>query len=157
MGEAEDAPNDFCGREPDGVLKQPGHVSPPLSFQTRRACLAFDPARVSPAALIGRVAERHAIRDLFVQNPPIEELIARLYRDRRMMPQAVEWLERASQAPAPNESDGHQLLYELADALEKAGESARALAILLELQSEAGSYRDGDERIDRLTKVQARG
>lgn len=46
-----------------------------------RACLAFDPARVSPAALIGRVAERHAIRDLFVQNPPIEELIARLYQD----------------------------------------------------------------------------
>ena len=84
-------------------------------------------------------------------------LIARLYRDRNLMPQTLEWLERASQAPAPNESDGHQLLYELADALEKADESARALAVLLELQSEVGTYRDIDERIDRLTKVQARG
>jgi len=84
-------------------------------------------------------------------------LIARLYRDRSMLPQMLEWLERASQAPAPNESDGHQLLYELADALEKADESARALAVLLELQSDVGTYRDIDERINRLTKVQARG
>jgi hypothetical protein len=49
------------------------------------------------------------------------------------------------------------LLFELADGLEKAGEGARALAVLLELQADAGSYRDVDERIDRLAKVQARG
>jgi tetratricopeptide (TPR) repeat protein len=84
-------------------------------------------------------------------------LIARLYRDRNQQPQALEWLERASHAPAPNVADGHQLLFELADGLEKAGEGARALAVLLELQADAGSYRDVDERIDRLTKVQARG
>jgi tetratricopeptide (TPR) repeat protein len=84
-------------------------------------------------------------------------LIARLYRDRNMQPQALEWLERASHAPAPNVADGHQLLFELADGLEKAGEGARALAVLLELQADAGSYRDVDERIDRLAKVQARG
>jgi hypothetical protein len=47
------------------------------------------------------------------------------------------------------------LLYELADALEKAGEVARALAICLELQADAGSYKDVDNRVDRLTKVQA--
>jgi tetratricopeptide (TPR) repeat protein len=84
-------------------------------------------------------------------------LIARLYRDRNMQPQALEWLERASHAPAPNVADGHQLLFELADGLEKAGEGARALAVLLELQADAGSYRDVAERIERLTKVQARG
>ena len=84
-------------------------------------------------------------------------LIARLYRDRDMQPKALEWLDRASHAPAPNVADGHQLLFELADGLEKAGEGARALAVLLELQADAGSYRDVDERIDRLTKVQARG
>jgi tetratricopeptide (TPR) repeat protein len=82
-------------------------------------------------------------------------LIARLYRDRSQMPQALEWLERAAQAPAPNVADGHQLLFELADGLEKAGEGARALAVLLELQADAGAYRDIDQRIDRLTKVQA--
>lgn len=82
-------------------------------------------------------------------------LIARLYRDRGMMPQAVEWLERAAVAPAPTSDDGHQLLYELAEGLEKVGEGARALAVLLELQADAGDYRDIDARISRLTKVQA--
>jgi tetratricopeptide (TPR) repeat protein len=82
-------------------------------------------------------------------------LIARLYRDRDKMPQALEWLERASQAPAPNVADGHQLLYELAEGLEKVGETARALAVLLELQADAGTYRDIDARIERLSKVQA--
>jgi tetratricopeptide (TPR) repeat protein len=81
-------------------------------------------------------------------------LIARLYRDRDMMPQALEWLERASQAPAPTSDESHQLLFELAEGLEKVGEVARALAVCMELQSDAGSYRDIDERIDRLTKVQ---
>ena len=73
------------------------------------------------------------------------------------MPEALEWLERASHAPASNVDDSHQLLYELAEALEKIGEVARALAVCLELRSEAGEYRDIAERIDRLTKVQAGG
>jgi len=83
-------------------------------------------------------------------------LIARLYRERDMMPEALEWLERASQAPAPTSDESHQLLFELAEGLEKVGEVARALAVCMELQSDAGSYRDVDQRIDRLTKVQAR-
>jgi tetratricopeptide (TPR) repeat protein len=82
-------------------------------------------------------------------------LIARLYRERDMLPNALEWLERASEAPAPTSDESNQLLYELADGLEKVGEVARALAICLELQSEAGAYKDVDARIDRLTKVQA--
>jgi tetratricopeptide (TPR) repeat protein len=82
-------------------------------------------------------------------------LIARLYRDRKMMDKAVEWLEKAAGAPAPTTDDSYQLLYELADGLEQVGEGARALAVLLELQAEAGSYQDIDARISRLTKVQA--
>ena len=45
----------------------------------RRVCLAFDPQRTSPAALIGRITQRHGVRDLFVENPPIETIVARLY------------------------------------------------------------------------------
>ena len=82
-------------------------------------------------------------------------LIARLYRDRKNMAKSLEWLERASQAPAPTTDEGYQLLFELAEALEEAGESARALAVCMELQSEAGSYNDVDKKIDRLTKVQS--
>jgi len=84
-------------------------------------------------------------------------LIARLYRDRDMLPDALDWLERASQAPAPNEADGHQVLYELAEGLEQIGEVARALAVCMELDSEISGYRDVAERIDRLTKVQTGG
>jgi ABC-2 type transport system ATP-binding protein len=45
----------------------------------QRVCLAFDPQRVPSAELIQRVTRAHAIRDLFVENPPIEIIIARLY------------------------------------------------------------------------------
>ena len=69
----------------------------------------------------------------------------------------MEWFERAAQAPAPTPEEGYDLLYDLADALEKQGETARALAISMELQADAGNFRDVAERIDRLTKVQARG
>ena len=84
-------------------------------------------------------------------------ILGRIFQERGLMPQAVEWFERAAEAPAPTEDEGHRLLYELADALEATGESARALAIFIELQSEAGDYRDVAARVDRLAKVQSRG
>jgi tetratricopeptide (TPR) repeat protein len=84
-------------------------------------------------------------------------LIGRTYRERGMVPQAIEWFERAAQAPAPTADEGHLLLYELAEMLESEDETARALAICLELQADAGNYRDIAERVGRLSKVQARG
>jgi ABC-2 type transport system ATP-binding protein len=45
----------------------------------QRVCLSFDPQIVSSADLIQRVSSAHAIRDLFVENPPIETIVARLY------------------------------------------------------------------------------
>jgi tetratricopeptide (TPR) repeat protein len=84
-------------------------------------------------------------------------VLGRVFRDRGMMPQAVEWLERAAEAPPPTPDEGFQLLYELSEALEATGELARALAICIELQAEAGDYRDVAARVDRLVKVQARG
>ncbi|MSO45654.1 MAG: tetratricopeptide repeat protein, partial [Acidobacteria bacterium] len=44
---------------------------------------------------------------------------------------------------------------ELADALERLGEAARALAVLMELDADAGGYRDVRTRIDHLTREQA--
>ncbi|MDQ3333778.1 MAG: ATP-binding cassette domain-containing protein [Myxococcota bacterium] len=44
-----------------------------------RVVLAFDPDVVAPAELIRRVTSKQEIRDLFVENPPIETIIARLY------------------------------------------------------------------------------
>jgi len=83
--------------------------------------------------------------------------IARTYRERGAMTQAIEWFERAAQAPPQDPKDGYALLYDLAEALESSGEVARALAVCLELQAEAGEYRDVNDRIDRLARVQTRG
>jgi ABC-2 type transport system ATP-binding protein len=45
-----------------------------------RIYLAFDPDVVSPADLISRITAKHGVKDLYVENPPIEEIIAQLYR-----------------------------------------------------------------------------
>jgi tetratricopeptide (TPR) repeat protein len=84
-------------------------------------------------------------------------MIARIYLKRNAAVQAIEWFERAAEAPAPNPDAGRALLYELAETLEAQGETARALAVFLELQSDAGEYRDVSARLERLTKVQMRG
>ena len=83
--------------------------------------------------------------------------IGRIYRERDEMPKAIEWFERATQAPAPSADDGYMLLYELADALETIGETGRALAICMELQADAGEFRDVKARVSRLSKAQAQG
>ncbi len=84
-------------------------------------------------------------------------LLGRLYLERKELPLAIEWLERAAEAPAPTPDAGRSLLYDLAKALETVGESSRALAVFVELESESGGYRDVPEQIERLSKVQARG
>ncbi len=65
--------------EPDGDISDPD--APIIKRTDGRVYLRFDPGRVSAADLIGRIASRHAIRDLFVESPPIEEMVARIYRE----------------------------------------------------------------------------
>lgn len=80
-------------------------------------------------------------------------MLAKSYLDSGDYTRAIEWYERAVEAPAPSPVAHHALLYELASVLETHGESARALAVLLELQAEAGEYRDVSSRLEQL-KVQ---
>lgn len=84
-------------------------------------------------------------------------MLGRLYKEHGDIPHAIEWLERAAEAPAPTAEEGRALLYDLGTALEEAGETARALAVFLELQAEAGDYRDVSERADKLARVQTGG
>jgi tetratricopeptide (TPR) repeat protein len=83
--------------------------------------------------------------------------LGRLYLGRKDYPHAIEWLERAAEAPAPTPDAGRALLYDLAMTLEEVGEHSRALAVFVELESESGGYRDVSSQIERLSKVQARG
>ncbi len=56
--------------DPDAkVIRRDGH----------RVYLRFNPNKVSTAELIKRIIERYPIHDLFVENPPIEEIIAKVY------------------------------------------------------------------------------
>ena len=65
--------------EHDGV-----EVSDPdAKVVSREGCqveLRFDPDTISAPALISRIAGKYPVRDLFVENLPIEEIIARLYK-----------------------------------------------------------------------------
>ena len=61
--------------DPEAVLvRQEGH----------RVYLQFDPQKCSPPELIARIIARHGIRDLYVENLPIEEIVAKLYRKARV-------------------------------------------------------------------------
>ncbi|MBC7240199.1 MAG: ABC transporter, partial [Chloroflexi bacterium] len=58
--------------DPDAqVLRRNGH----------HLTLRFDPARISAAELIARITARYEIRDLYVENPPIEEIVAQIYEE----------------------------------------------------------------------------
>jgi len=65
---------DDCGsfHDPDArVVEQEGH----------RVRLSYDPSEVSSADLVRRIMDTHRVRDLYMENPPIEEIIARIYAE----------------------------------------------------------------------------
>ena len=83
--------------------------------------------------------------------------LGRLYMQHGQTPDAIEWLERAAEAPAPTADEAHAVLYDLGTLIEESGDTSRALAVFMELQSEAGDYRDIAERIERLARVETGG
>lgn len=78
--------------------------------------------------------------------------LGRFHAGRGELEPAVEWLERAADAPAASEDESLGALYDLADVLERMGEQARALAVLLEIDADQGAYRDVPARIEQLTR-----
>ncbi len=53
-----------------------------IRHEGKRFCLAFDPQQISVPDLIARVAHNYPVHDLFVENPPIEAIVARIYAGR---------------------------------------------------------------------------
>ena len=80
--------------------------------------------------------------------------LGRVYRKQNQATLAIEWMERAAEAPAPSAEEGRLLLYELGVMLELERENARALAVFLELLADAGTYRDVQARVNRLSRVE---
>ena len=65
-------------REDDWIEDPDAQV---ISRDGAQLTLAFDPQRISAADLIGRISARYPIRDLYVENPPIEEIVAQVYEE----------------------------------------------------------------------------
>jgi hypothetical protein len=155
-GTAPPSPGPVAGGDLDGVFSQmrdeASRRSTTAADEFKRGLALFNAGQIDECIPVLQAASK-APRLRFATSA----ILARIFQERGLMPQAVEWFERAAEAPAPTEDEGHRVLYELADALEATGESARALAIYIELQSEAGDYRDVAARVDRLAKVQSRG
>ena len=63
-------------------LPPPGGGVEILKVEGERITLRFDPEKTPVAELIAQLSKSIPIRDLFVQNPPIEEIIARFYGTR---------------------------------------------------------------------------
>jgi tetratricopeptide (TPR) repeat protein len=84
-------------------------------------------------------------------------LLGGIRRREGQLQEAIEWLERAAEAPPSTPDEGRGLLYDLGDVLEAAGERARALAVFLELGADAPGYRDVSERVSRLSGVETEG
>jgi ABC-2 type transport system ATP-binding protein len=63
-------------RPDDVIADDEAHV---IDRTGQRVTMSFDPTRTPAARLIARITERHEVRDLFVEHPPIEEIIADLY------------------------------------------------------------------------------
>ena len=53
-----------------------------LSRKGNRLELIFNPSDISPADLVRRIMNTYPVRDIFVENVPIEEIIAQLYSTR---------------------------------------------------------------------------
>ena len=64
--------------EEDAELAVPGATV--VERDGPRVVLDYDPAALPTARLVALLTEGHAVRDLFIENPPIEEIVTRLYR-----------------------------------------------------------------------------
>jgi tetratricopeptide (TPR) repeat protein len=78
--------------------------------------------------------------------------LARVYRELGRLPEAIEWLERAAESAPAATDESRELLYDLGQLLSEAGESDRALAVFLELQTDSPDYRDVAIWIGRLSQ-----
>jgi ABC-2 type transport system ATP-binding protein len=52
-----------------------------IKREGHRIWLSYNPLMTSTPTLISQITSTHAIKDLFIQNPPIEEIVAKMYRD----------------------------------------------------------------------------
>jgi tetratricopeptide (TPR) repeat protein len=70
--------------------------------------------------------------------------------DKGMPKLAVKWFEKGLAAPGRTEEEYQGLRYDLASALEQAGDTARALSLYTELFGQDATFRDVAEKVRQL-------
>jgi tetratricopeptide (TPR) repeat protein len=106
-------------------------------------------------------AETIAALRAAAQNPALEfqasAQLGRLFMRLGRIGEAIEWLARASQSATSAREQRLEVMYALADALERSGDSARAFDVFADLDFDAASYRDVQERMARLRRALEEG
>jgi hypothetical protein len=105
------------------------------------------PAELESIATLTAAAQNPALQ--FMASAQLGRLLLRLGRTR----DGIEWLERATQAATFVREQRLDVMYELADALERNGEPARALDVFADLDFDAASHRDVPERMAALRRA----
>jgi tetratricopeptide (TPR) repeat protein len=72
------------------------------------------------------------------------------FLEKGMSKLAVKWFEKGLGAPGRSEEEYQGLRYDLASALEQAGETGRALALFTELYGQDASFRDVADKLRQL-------
>jgi tetratricopeptide (TPR) repeat protein len=153
MEEAGPAPDVLAEASPQPELVPPSEPSKDPAAEQMALAKTYLEMNMPDEALGPLRAACEAIRFRF----EAASLLGRVHQQRGETLEAIEWFERAAEAPAPSPDEGHALLYELGMLVEESGDTSRALAVFLELQSDAGPYRDVAERVERLARVETGG
>jgi tetratricopeptide (TPR) repeat protein len=117
------------------------------------------PAATAPAIPDASAADVESIASLTAaaQNPSLQFLasaqLGRLLLRLGRVRDGIGWLERATQAATAVREQRLDVMYELADALEREGDLARALDVFGDLEFDAASFRDVPARITSLRRA----
>lgn len=141
------------------VVEEPAVEEPPVmaapALQPLQGTAVQEPGDDAglEADEVATIAQLQAAADTPALQFQASAQLGRLFLQKGQVDRGIEWLERACAGTAPVREHGLAARYDLADALERAGQPDRALACWSDLEFDAGSYRDVPERLARLTRA----
>jgi tetratricopeptide (TPR) repeat protein len=147
--------------EPEPELEPEPEPEPEVALEPEPEA-AVDPEPASePVTATAAELESIAALTAAARNPALQfqasaqlgRLLLRLGRGA----EGIEWLERATQATTAVREQRLDVMYELADALDRTGARRRALDVFADLDFDAASFRDVPERIAALRRALGEG
>jgi tetratricopeptide (TPR) repeat protein len=132
-------------------VEEPVSVEPEPESEPESEPVAATSAELESIAALTTAAQNPALQ--FQASAQLGRLLLRLGR----AGDGIEWLERATQATTAVREQRLDVMYELADALDRRGAHQRALDVFADLDFDAASFRDVPERIAALRRALGEG